>query len=92
MYMMMGQLGPKTLPKCMIRGIKLERNFDSMITAAWLLIVPLKSAEGAVSPVGFDVHLSLLLSTAFGLRSVSGASIVVDGCDAEYMEMIVVWG
>jgi hypothetical protein len=54
-YMRMGHEGPRTLPKCRMRGTKFVRNRVSMITAALLVIVPLKCPVDStkVPAVGF---------------------------------------
>ncbi len=69
--MMMGQVGPRTVLKCRMRGIRLVRNRVSMITAALVVTVPLNKSLSQVSlSPGFDVDCPSLAAVGRG-RSVS---------------------
>jgi len=87
--MMIGHVGPRTLPKCMMRGIKLERNFVSTMIAALLPTVPLKLCDSVASPSGFTFHLSVSAGLGIGSDSVYFVSVGV-AYRVEYMVMMVV--
>ena len=52
-YMSIGQVGPRTLPKCRISGTKLVRNLVSMMTAALFVTEPLQKFPTPGDSVGF---------------------------------------
>jgi hypothetical protein len=65
--MRMGQMGPRTVLKCRMRGIRLARNRVSTMTAALVVTVPLNESlsQVNVSP-GFDVDCPSLAADGRG--------------------------
>lgn len=58
--MRIGHVGPRTLPKCNIRGTRLVLNLVSIMTAALLEPLPLKNSSPATTPSwGLLFHMPL---------------------------------
>lgn len=82
-------MGPRTLLKCKMRGIRLVRNRVSTMTAAFVVTVPLNESfsKMSLSP-GFDVNCPSLPADGCG----GGAFVEIDSACCEYTLRIVLWG
>ena len=63
----MGQVGPRTVLKCSMRGMRLVRNRVSMMTAALELFVVLISDARTMLSCGLDFRLPCVLATCVGV-------------------------
>jgi len=72
--MRMGQLGPRTLPKCRMRGMRFVRKRVSIMTATLLLMVPLKISFALFE--GFDLSFPPFGDLAVGDASVPGGGVL----------------
>ncbi len=78
-YMRMGQVGPRTLLKWRMRGMRLVRNRVSMMTAAFVVSVPLKaSLSNMILLEGFDFTFPPLTAVACGVVWLIG--VEADAC------------
>lgn len=89
-YIRMGQVGPRTLLKWRMRGMRLVRNRVSTMTAALVVSVPLKaSLSNMILSEGFDFNFPSLTAADSVVDAL--VDVEADAC-CEYRLIIVVWG
>lgn len=88
--MRMGQVGPRTVLKCRMRGIRLARNRVSTMTAALVVTVPLNESISQVRlSSGFDVDCPSLAADGRGRGAFDGTDPAFFSSCWEYMLRIV---
>lgn len=75
--MRIGHVGPRTLPKCKMRGTRLVRNRVSTMTAALVVTEPLKKSCVRAPSIGLSCHILPRLAVGSGSAGCCIVGVVV---------------